>query len=240
MHDDDVGVSGNRLELRSEELLSAAARGIERPVVEPGLPRRAPDSQAEQLNSRVLEIVTTQPVPVFPAPRSTDRGCRPPSRSRRPAPGSSQCLNSPARNACLAVEVALEGERHVAGNQQQIARGDINEILVEVRDADDGRHDRARIACIRVDTKADAGFEVFRTSPTRRGRERDLGDVGDLARREAVIAQDRAAANRCGRCCLPLSLPGGSRSEFVEAELLLRGRRGCSAPRTPERSAPPR
>jgi hypothetical protein len=44
--------------------------------------------------------------------------------------------------------VALEGKRHVAGDQQQIARGDIDEMLVEVGDANDRRHPRARIACV--------------------------------------------------------------------------------------------
>ena len=43
---------------------------------------------------------------------------------------------------------ALEGKRHVAGDQQQIARGDIDEMLVEVGHANDRRHPRARIVCV--------------------------------------------------------------------------------------------
>jgi len=60
MRDHDVGVAGNRVELRREELLTVAARGVERPVVEPWLPRGAPDPQAEQLESGVLEVVKSR------------------------------------------------------------------------------------------------------------------------------------------------------------------------------------
>src|SRR4051812_45942433 len=62
MRDDDVGVAGNRVELRREELLSVAAWGVERPVVEPRLPRGSRDPQSEYLQSRVLQVVTSQPV----------------------------------------------------------------------------------------------------------------------------------------------------------------------------------
>jgi hypothetical protein len=40
----------------------------------------------------------------------------------------------------LAGQVALERERDIAGDEQQLARRDVDEVLVQIRDADDPRH----------------------------------------------------------------------------------------------------
>jgi hypothetical protein len=53
---------------------------------------------------------------------------------------SSHSANGPSRNACSGGEVALERERDVAGDQQQIALGDLRQVLVDVGGADDAGH----------------------------------------------------------------------------------------------------
>jgi hypothetical protein len=64
----------------------------------------------------------------------------------------------------LGGEVALEGERHVTGDQQQLARGNVDEMLVEVGGADDRRHDRARMASIRAPGRPARGSNLVRAA----------------------------------------------------------------------------
>jgi hypothetical protein len=125
--------------LRREERLAVALRRVERPVVEPWLPGCAPDPQSEKLDLGVLEVVATQSV--REAPR-LDRlivvaGHQDDLLGRHAV---QPVLELAGEECLLGDEVALERERHVAGDQEQVTRRDVDEVLVEVGGADDRRH----------------------------------------------------------------------------------------------------
>jgi len=140
--DHNVGVGGDPLELRGEERLAVAPRSVERPVVEPGLPRSAPELESEQLDARVLEVVAAQSVRDTPgldglvvvAGDEHDLGGR---NAVEPLPELAH------EERLLGGEVSLEREGDVARDQQDVALGDIDQVFVKIGRADDPRHRRA-------------------------------------------------------------------------------------------------
>ena len=134
--DHDVGVAGMSVELLGEEALAVAPRRVERPVVEPRLPGRAPDLQPAQLRARVLEVVAAQPV--RDAPRLDRLVVVARDEHRLGGRDALEPLRERAlEERVLGGEVALERERDVAGDQQQIALGDLRQVLVDVGGADE-------------------------------------------------------------------------------------------------------
>jgi hypothetical protein len=129
--DHDVDAGRDRVEPRREERLAAAAGCVERPVVEPRLPRRAPDPQSEELDPGVLQVVAPKPIRDAPL---LDRlivvaGHQDDLRSRHAV---EPVLELAGEECLLRDKVALERVRHVAGDEKQVTRRDLDEVLVQV------------------------------------------------------------------------------------------------------------
>ena len=137
--DQDVGVGGDQLELGGEERLAVSLGSIERPVVEPRLPRGAPELESEQLDARVLEVVAAQSVGQTPvlnglvvvAGDENDVGRRNALESLPELAGEERLLGD---------EVALEREGDIPRDQQHVALRDVDQMLVKIGCADDPGH----------------------------------------------------------------------------------------------------
>jgi hypothetical protein len=121
VRDDDVGVRRDGLELRGEERLAVPSGRVEGPVVEPRLPRRARQLEAEQLDALVFQVVAAQPVgEAPPLDRLVMVAGHEYDLLRRDA--IEPVLERSGEERLLAAQVALERVRDVAGDEQQFAR----------------------------------------------------------------------------------------------------------------------
>ena len=98
-----------------------------------------PRAESEQLGARVLKVVATQPVRQTPSLNGlvVVAGNEHDLCGRNPI---EPLLELAREERLLGDEVALEREGDVPGDQQEVALGDVDQVLVEIGRADDPGH----------------------------------------------------------------------------------------------------